>query len=223
MHATPGAKASLNPSAQCEWLTPFDVAKLPPQPWRNGAGVTREILAHPSPESWLWRVSLADNARAGPFSAFPGVDRAALLFAGGPLTLHDDAGKPAAHFSQAGDICRFAGEARLHSELPHGGAQLLNVMTRRGHARATLAWYTGHHATTLALPATHACVLIAASGRWQIDVHADDETHAKPHDLGAGEGLHITLRTTPRTTLMHLRLQGLTPGGALAYAVLSPC
>ena len=46
-----------------------------PQPWRNGGGMTRELLAWPEAERWRARVSVADIAEDGPFSPFPGVDR----------------------------------------------------------------------------------------------------------------------------------------------------
>jgi environmental stress-induced protein Ves len=70
-------------------------------PWRNGAGVTREIaIGHaPAPDagggaavggaataavtpSFSWRVSMADLAGDGPFSHFPGVDRVLVLLRG---------------------------------------------------------------------------------------------------------------------------------------------
>ena len=51
------------------------LADCPPQPWRNGGGVTRELLAWPQAADWRLRVSVADIERDGPFSPFPGVDR----------------------------------------------------------------------------------------------------------------------------------------------------
>jgi uncharacterized protein len=36
------------------------VAEIAPVAWRNGGGVTRELLAWPDPEDWLLRVSVAD-------------------------------------------------------------------------------------------------------------------------------------------------------------------
>ena len=43
---------------------------LPPQPWRNGGGVTRALLTWPHADDWAVRVSVADITRDGPFSAF---------------------------------------------------------------------------------------------------------------------------------------------------------
>jgi hypothetical protein len=44
-------------------------------PWRNGGGVTRELLAWPDADSWRVRMSVADVAQDGPFSRFEGVQR----------------------------------------------------------------------------------------------------------------------------------------------------
>ncbi len=46
-----------------------------PQPWRNGGGVTRELLTWPNADDWILRLSVADIEKDGPFSAFPDVQR----------------------------------------------------------------------------------------------------------------------------------------------------
>ena len=50
-------------------------------PWRNGGGVTREILASggSGSDGFDWRISIADVSEPGPFSAFPGFDRVITL------------------------------------------------------------------------------------------------------------------------------------------------
>ncbi|HEU4539125.1 MAG TPA: HutD family protein, partial [Polyangiaceae bacterium] len=63
----------------------FSLDALPAQPWKNGGGTTREIAAMPpdaGTSGFAWRVSVAEIARPGPFSAFPGVDRQIVLLAG---------------------------------------------------------------------------------------------------------------------------------------------
>lgn len=49
-------------------------------PWRNGLGVTTEVLVQPPDASagFAWRISVATITRAGPFSPFPGYDRTIL-------------------------------------------------------------------------------------------------------------------------------------------------
>ncbi|MDP3170391.1 MAG: HutD family protein, partial [Polaromonas sp.] len=39
-----------------------------PTPWRNGGGVTRELIAWPTPQDWDWRISVAEIEKDGPFS-----------------------------------------------------------------------------------------------------------------------------------------------------------
>lgn len=51
------------------------VSDVAPQRWRNGGGVTRELLSRPAGNSWQVRVSVADIDADGPFSPFPGVER----------------------------------------------------------------------------------------------------------------------------------------------------
>src|SRR5665647_2813187 len=59
-------------------------AELPVIPWRNGGGVTREVVASggSDPQDFDWRISIADVSQSGPFSAFPGVDRVITLVEG---------------------------------------------------------------------------------------------------------------------------------------------
>ena len=66
----------------------FDVATVAPQPWKNGGGTTRELATVSDPAGLLWRVSLADIAKDGPFSAFPGLARIHTIIEGQGLTLH---------------------------------------------------------------------------------------------------------------------------------------
>lgn len=87
-----------------------DLAAVPPQPWRNGGGQTRELLAWPpgSGAGWQLRVSVADIDRDGPFSAFPGVQRGFVVLEGAGVVLGFPAGdltlttaSPPLHFDGA--------------------------------------------------------------------------------------------------------------------------
>ena len=51
------------------------VDAVPPAPWRNGGGVTRELLRWPADDGWRLRISVADIHTDGPFSVFAGVQR----------------------------------------------------------------------------------------------------------------------------------------------------
>jgi len=53
-------------------LNRFDVHDLPAMTWKNGGGVTREIICQPlgaGMDDFDWRVSIAHIASDGPFSA----------------------------------------------------------------------------------------------------------------------------------------------------------
>ena len=52
-----------------------DPARIAKTPWKNGGGVTRELLTWPVADDWRVRVSIADVERDGRFSSFPGVRR----------------------------------------------------------------------------------------------------------------------------------------------------
>lgn len=64
---------------------------IAPVAWRNGGGHTRELWVDAPGPGWRLRISLADIAQDGPFSAFPGVQRhfAVLQGAGVVLDLDD--------------------------------------------------------------------------------------------------------------------------------------
>ena len=106
------------------------VDSTPATPWRNGGSVTRELLASPGPVDWRLRISVADIAADGPFSAFPGVQRwftllsgegVALDFADHPLTL------------RPGDApLAFDGAATPGCRLTRGPVRDLNLMIRGG-------------------------------------------------------------------------------------------
>jgi uncharacterized protein len=100
-----------------------------PQPWRNGGGQTRELLVWPPMGEWQLRISRADIAADGPFSAFPGVQRwfAVLQGAGVELAL------PMPQTLRAGDApLEFDGTAAPDCRLLDGPTQDLNLMARQG-------------------------------------------------------------------------------------------
>ena len=58
-------------------------------PWKNGGGVTREILRSPAEAAnFDWRLSLATIAAPGPFSTFAGYHRTLVLVGGAGVELN---------------------------------------------------------------------------------------------------------------------------------------
>ena len=58
------------------------------QRWKNGGGVTHEIARQDHEDRLLWRLSIAEVATDGPFSAFPGLSRILTVIEGAGLVLH---------------------------------------------------------------------------------------------------------------------------------------
>ncbi|MGN7199739.1 HutD/Ves family protein [Arthrobacter sp. SAFR-044] len=109
-------------------------ADLKAEPWRNGGGVTREIARQASPDGgWDWRVSIADVAKAGDFSAFPGMERVLTVIEGELLLLSvGGAEQPLEKYRPF----RFDGGAATTATLPTGDIRDLNVITRTGAFKA---------------------------------------------------------------------------------------
>ncbi len=99
-----------------------------PQPWRNGGGQTRELLAWPDAATWQVRVSVADIERDGPFSSFPGVQRWFAVLKGPGVELTIDT---APHrLTRNDEPLAFDGAAATGCRLIDGPTRDLNLMLR---------------------------------------------------------------------------------------------
>ncbi len=107
-------------------------------PWRNGGGVTHELIRRPDADEFDWRLSVAEVDTDGPFSTFDGHDRILVLLSGAAMDLR---------FVESGDVVelrpplgghRFAGEASVDAALPSGPTTDLNLMWRRERLDATV-------------------------------------------------------------------------------------
>lgn len=160
-------------------------------PWRNGGGVTRELLAWPTPANWRLRLSMADIARDGPFSAFDGVRRWLVLLSGHGIALSLPGGETRL---QPGDApLAFDGAAAPGCRLLDGPVRDLNLMCRGGGRAGLLPVVPpGWRAPPGALAGLFACV----PGVW----HAGRHTHALPaHSLVWCEAATDTWRFEPDT------------------------
>jgi environmental stress-induced protein Ves len=100
------------------------------QRWRNGGGFTTELARHPGDDPMAWRVSVAEIAQSGPFSAFPGCARTLLLLEGDGLELSFDAGPPQ-RIACLDVPHAFDGARRTHCRLLGGPVRVLNVISDR--------------------------------------------------------------------------------------------
>ena len=102
---------------------------VPARAWRNGGGVTRELLAWPPGEAWQLRISVADIERDGPFSPFPAVARWFAVLDGGGVELALPTGP---RRLRAGDeACAFDGADAPGCRLLDGPTRGLNLMLRQ--------------------------------------------------------------------------------------------
>ncbi|MCY1082343.1 HutD/Ves family protein [Archangium lansingense] len=118
-------------------LGPADYRDMP---WKNGGGVTRELLKlpHPSdPARFLARLSIATVGESGPFSLFPGIERTLMLLdgAGMALTL---GGAREVVLDRRYQPFVFPGEAETHCRLLGGPVRDFNLMVDRAQAEGSL-------------------------------------------------------------------------------------
>lgn len=102
-------------------------------PWRNGGGVTRELLAWPSSAEWRVRISVADIERNGAFSAFPGIERWFAVLEGEGVVLQVEGVRR--RLTTASDPLRFDGGASVFAELVDGATRDFNLMAPPGAAQ----------------------------------------------------------------------------------------
>lgn len=116
-------------------------ADCPPQPWKNGGGVTRELLAWPSTEEWQIRISVADITQDGAFSRFNGVQRAFAVIEGAGVQLQfEDALRTV---TTASEPLVFDGAQMPHCKLIDGATRDLNVMCTTGQQVKLYKAYSG--------------------------------------------------------------------------------
>jgi environmental stress-induced protein Ves len=153
------------------------IAALAPQPWKNGAGLTREIAIAPrgaGHADFDWRISLAEVTSDAPFSAFPGIDRCITLLRGAGMRLASADGSVDHRLDQPLAPFRFSGDLALNAALLDGACSDFNVMTRRAAWRAEVSVVR----SACELGEADALLLLAAAGTWRIDAGATDHDDA---------------------------------------------
>ncbi|GLU32461.1 HutD family protein [Trinickia caryophylli] len=121
-------------------------AALAAAPWKNGGGVTREVAVHPPGagfDNFVWRVSVADVERSGPFSRFAGVDRTLVLLAGAGMQIADARGMAQTSLTAPFAFVQFPGELAIDAALVDGPTRDLNIMLRRGLATSAVELWHG--------------------------------------------------------------------------------
>ena len=146
----------------------FDLRHIPAQPWKNGAGLTREIAVGPrgaDASNFDWRFSAAEVERAAPFSVFAGIDRCIVLLAGAGLRLRSDDGSLDHRLDIPGEPFHFSGDLPLSAEPIDGPSSDFNVMTRRGRLRSVVSM----HRAAARVQAEGVALLLCVAGEWRTD------------------------------------------------------
>lgn len=162
----------------------FPQIEFVPMPWKNGGGRTREIFRFPEGETeWQWRLSIADIAADGPFSAFPGCERS--------LTLLEGAGMQLQFADRVCDLrppyasCRFAGEETPDCTLHDGPTVDFNAIWRREAVSISVERRAMHGSLWCVPESGVSWFVVLLSGQ----LHLKDDPHA-PH-CTPGDGLWL--------------------------------
>lgn len=154
------------------------LSDAPAQPWRNGGGVTRELVAEAAQgPAWRWRVSVADITTDGPFSAWPGVQRWFAVVQGQGVELSFAAGRGTALLAQRWHdepLC-FDGASAPGCRLIDGATRDLNLMLRGfgGSMRRAAPGSDWRPGVSLAgIYAGTSGTVQAAAQRWQVPAEA---------------------------------------------------
>ena len=150
--------------------------------WRNGGGSTAEVVVHPrdvGPADFAWRVSIADLAGSGPFSAFPGADRIFTLATDARADFTVDGAR---HQVARYQPFSFSGDSQTDCQLTGGPAWAVNVMTRRGTATATIHVFEAREPVTPAPDAGGATVLVVLDGTGTANVPSAAPSLLAPRD-----------------------------------------
>lgn len=151
-------------AAALAWPRVVRGAALTATRWKNGGGLTREIAAYPvgaGLDTFVWRVSVAEVERSGPFSQFPGVDRTLVLLAGAGMHLSQAHGATLALIEPLA-LARFDGAAAVDAQLVDGATRDFNLMVRRDRAQASVEFWQGSHANRRVFDADAALVFCAS-------------------------------------------------------------
>jgi uncharacterized protein len=183
----------------------FDLRHIEPQPWKNGAGLTREIAVGPrgaGANDFDWRFSLAEVERDAPFSAFPGVDRCIVLLRGAGMRLRSDGGGLDHRLDQPLVPFHFSGDTPLSATLVDGPSGDFNVMTRRG------AWTAEVTTQRSAFEPASADVtlLLCNEGEWLVTGGAAETLGPMQAVLWRGRAPRVGVTPQPAGALLLVRL-----------------
>jgi environmental stress-induced protein Ves len=122
------------------------VATARPQPWGNGGGLMRELLAWPQADGCRVRMALADVQRHGPLQRFPGSERWFAVLEGDGVVLRLPRARQRA--TRRGEPLRFDAGLAVECRLVRGPSRDFSLIAAPGQSamcrvQGDLAFATG--------------------------------------------------------------------------------
>jgi len=117
------------------------LADVAATPWKNGGGLTRDLLLWPpgAADAWQLRISVAEVAKSGPFSAYPFVARWFCVLQGAGVVLRFAEGQQRqVTLTPESPPLHFDGALAPGCELVAGPTLDLNLMARQNAGRAEM-------------------------------------------------------------------------------------
>ncbi len=146
-------------------------------PWKNGGGTTLELMVDPPGATletgFRWRISSAEVAGSGPFSAFPGLERWLLLLEGAGFDI--DFG-PYGRVELTDPLVpiRFSGDWPAVATLVDGPCTDFNLMVDPRCCHARVEAFRLASPRTLTRPAGSTLIVFVAGGTVyvpEVDLH----------------------------------------------------
>jgi environmental stress-induced protein Ves len=105
-------------------------------PWKNGGGVTVDIVLVTDKDAEVWRFGRTPIVQPGPFSDYTGFDRVQVLVAGSGLVLKTPDGE--IDVREPFRPVRFAGEIPIVSRLEAGPVEVVNLIGNRAKVQVDI-------------------------------------------------------------------------------------
>jgi environmental stress-induced protein Ves len=167
------------------------------QRWKNGGGTTTELAREGDADRWLWRLSIAEVERSGPFSDFTGYRRLIVLLDGRGMALSFDDAAPVVLDERYRPFA-FDGGSRTHCELLEGPIRDMNLIVDATRVDASLDVCTLDEGAWLRAAASGSALLHATSGRFDVTVGGDDIALSPGDTLRVDECCTLPIAATAR-------------------------
>ena len=200
------------------------------QGWKNGGGVTLELAMEPREEppvpperepvpglDFLWRLSIAQVERSGPFSDFAGYERTLMLLSGEGMEL-DFAEAPTIRIDKPEQPFAFDGAWKTTCRLIGGPVTDMNLMVDRQRARGAVRVVELGRAVTMLIAAPQSLYYVL-HGEAAFGILGADRIVAGGELLwidGAGRFPFQARATRPDTAIVEIGIARLAEGAAPA-------